>query len=142
MGQLVVFGIEESVAADHFQIDVGQERKVGLFSVLRLETVDRVLGILAGVGTDRQDLDFLAGLGVEQFFQLTELFDAKRSPVPAVKDQNDLFVTPVLGELMDGAGFIDGPEVGSGIAGLDPFQIAGREVASIDGSQVGGLSEK
>jgi hypothetical protein len=64
---------------------------------------------------------------VEEVLQLSKLIRARRSPMSTVNNQHDIFLSPVLGELMDGSLFVGKPEVRRDHAHLNPIHIGRKQ---------------
>lgn len=112
------FFVQQSVPINHFVIGVGKQREIETGLVFQL--VAQEFGFVVRINADGQNFDFVTVLFFEQRFQLSKLSSAPRSPVAAIKHQNDGFLVFVIRQRNRLAVLIFQREVRSGFADFDP----------------------
>ena len=72
---------------------------------------------------------------IKQFLQLPELFDAPRSPVPAIKHEDHPLFRTKAGQGHWSAIYIFKCKIRRSVTHLQPVQVVGRKICTIFGSQ-------
>jgi hypothetical protein len=90
--------IKDPITVDDFMVFIFKQRKIEISGKSLSQFLYKLLRILVAVDADGQYLNLFVSILGQKAFQLPELLGAVRSPMSAVKDQDDVFLAAEVGK--------------------------------------------
>ena len=125
--------IEDPISIYDFMTLILEKREIIVAGELCLKFADELPAILVAVDAHRQNFSVFFP---EKVFQLAELLRTIRSPVAAIKNQDDVFFAAVTRQCDVFAVLVFQGEIRRGFADLDSLQVRGRKIRAVLGTKL------
>jgi hypothetical protein len=128
MGPAPSVWVENPIAIYHLVVFIFQEREIIVAWRSSLKLADKIATLLLAVHAHRKDFGVFFA---KDIFQLAELLRAIRSPMAAVKYQDDILLAAIVGKRDGFAVLTLQTEIRSGFANFDPLEIRCGQIAAV-----------